>query len=300
VAWSTCPACAASYRNDEDLRECPRCKHAIAGAVAIPSLILPSATPQTRPVTRRLFSAWRVFCLAALVLILTLLAFGVVLMENHVLVSVGGLLIGPFEWPLVGAGAGLVLALPIGLLALWSAPRETTQETVLVALTPEGISPFLTQMGYPHDTRRMPTGEPECEMKVTRDGWSVSVVVNLSPNRANLWLTIVLRSLPTDHHRYGPQFVRLLQASWDVAPAFFATHRTNNVLCLMRAIENRSLTPVVVRQILDDMIDACRRTFAWWDVAGWMVLPGEADAGGRDEGRSESQEIYRPNRDIRE
>jgi hypothetical protein len=43
----------------------------------------------------------------------------------------------------------------------------------------------------------------------------------------------------------------------------------SNVLCLMRSIENRNITPLLFRQALDGLISEARRMAAWWDMASW-------------------------------
>jgi hypothetical protein len=212
-------------------------------------------------------------------------------------VGLPGLQDEPWFWPVAGVAVGVLFGVLVGAATVLTSPKTPSIEpTTVVALTPHTLPGFLTQMGYEHEARRLPSGDLDCIVTVRRDGWNVMISVNISPNRANLWLTMALGEIPPNTNDHATRFLRLLQASWETAPAFFACHRMSNALCLMRSLENRSVSPAVFRQAMDDLIAEARRMAAWWDIANWQRPVGWQPSNRSTP--SESQDITPAGRDI--
>jgi hypothetical protein len=176
----------------------------------------------------------------------------------------------PEPWPVATTIAGVLLGSLIGLLSwLFAARREVEVVANRGAFTSESLAVFLTQMGYEVSTVALPQGPPQYLVQLQRGGASFPVSIDISPNRANLWLIVTLRALPPGLANLEGRLVSLLQASWDHAPVFFSYSRAANQLCLMRMLENRDVSPSRFRAALDEFLDVACRTYYLWETKLW-------------------------------
>jgi len=93
-------------------------------------------------------------------------------------------------------------------------------------------------------------------------GASVPISVALSPDGSRIWLVTnlgnkVLTDLPHD------RLIKILQSNRNIGTSFFAL--TTNRLEMLSDIENREITPVILRKAIELQAKNVANTVALWD-----------------------------------
>jgi hypothetical protein len=143
----------------------------------------------------------------------------------------------------------------------------------------DALLTMLRDMGYDPKVDKTADGAAIYTLIVKQDTWTKVVEVSLSPNKRKVWLSAPLPSIPAEKVTGGP-LLALLQENWDLAPAHFRVYKPGkpgNMLSLGLAVDNRDITPQVLRQELDFMLGAISRTHPLWDVAKWPSAGPDLD-----------------------
>jgi hypothetical protein len=187
-------------------------------------------------------------------------------------VVVGASIIGAWVTVKRGPEEGLLGALVVvGLVTVAVALHNGLERSARLTLA--DLAPLFTMTGCPFEADREYGGTPWYHLKVRRSGCDVVVTVGLSPDGGTLWLVCTLRELPPDGGDLGRRLRALLVANSVWSPYYFALHEHGSWLTLNRPVENRAITPVLFRAILDQFLDILFATQALWDTTQWEVPP---------------------------
>jgi hypothetical protein len=125
-------------------------------------------------------------------------------------------------------------------------------------LKPGEIQPMLDGMGL--DSKDLGAGT--YQVLLTQDGLDIPVGVGLSKSGRKLWLTVNLGAIKPDTKADAAKLMKFLERQYDIQPTQF--YVSKDILKLGAAIDNRGITPAVLRRELDKVVDDTVKTKDLW------------------------------------
>jgi hypothetical protein len=115
-------------------------------------------------------------------------------------------------------------------------------------------------------------------VKVTRSelGGTFEVSVALSPNKRKLWAHVHLATLKPEHEANAAALLKLLEQNAAIGPNHFRVDPKTKALYLSRCGDNRGLTPALVKDHLELLLDTCVQTKGDWNTDKWDTIGGTA------------------------
>ncbi len=147
-------------------------------------------------------------------------------------------------------------------VALGNSPRLYSQETKTVAagaLADESLRKMLDGMGY----------EPKPLSKgfliaIKRDTWTMNIQLVISPNGEKIGMNSNLGMVENPDTVAAAQWKALIVANGDIDPSAFYFDATQKKLYLHRSLDNRGLTPAILRQQVENFCGNMVDTSALW------------------------------------
>ena len=139
-------------------------------------------------------------------------------------------------------------------------------------LTPATLKTILINLGY--DPKEEKVGDSVIYwIAVQRGGLKYNVNVNISPNGQNVWATVPLVAVPANTELPAARLLKLLELNQTtVGPSHFVYSALNKQIYLNRALENREVTPKMVRTMLDQVTGVSESTREYWDISKWTEM----------------------------
>lgn len=152
-------------------------------------------------------------------------------------------------------------------------PFGTTKATTgAKELSETELVEMLGRMGYETSTSQSADKKTLwINVKVNRSelGGSFEVAVALSPNKKKIWAHVHLATLKSEHEANAPALLRLLEQNAVVGPNHFRIDAKTKSLYLSRCGDNRGLTPAMVKDHLEILINTCVETKDDWNTEKW-------------------------------
>lgn len=182
-------------------------------------------------------------------------SYGIILSESFSILLIEGIM-------KITIFIGLIAGFLFGIVAFQSASvsASPSAETKLQgkAYEHEDIKGMLANLGYePKDL-----GENIYEITVTKEGWDVFISVSLSRSKAKMWLVVNLGNFGEKSKNDPKKLYALLQKNTDIQPAQF--YIRGDGLRLGVPLDNRALTPALIRKEIDTLADHTAKTEALW------------------------------------
>ena len=142
-------------------------------------------------------------------------------------------------------------------------PRLYSQENKTVAapgaLVDDSLRKMLDGMGY----------EPKALSKgfliaIKRDTWTINIQVVISPNGEKIGINSNLGIVENPDAVTAAQWKSLLAANADIDPSAFYFDATQKKLYLHRSLDNRGITPAILRQQVENFCGNMVDTSALW------------------------------------
>lgn len=142
-------------------------------------------------------------------------------------------------------------------------PRLYSQETkpaaAAGALVDDGLRKLLDGMGY----------EPKPLSKgfliaVKRDTWTINIQLVISPNGEKIGMNANLGVVENPDGVTAAQWKALLAANGDIDPSAFYFDATQKKLYLHRSLDNRGITPAILRQQIENFCGNMVDTSTLW------------------------------------
>jgi hypothetical protein len=121
-----------------------------------------------------------------------------------------------------------------------------------------GLKAMLVSMGY--EPKKLSEGYL---VAVKQDSWTLNVQLRLSSNRSKLGFNANCGLVDEDAVS-GAQWMALLISNGDIEPTSFYYDQEKKKLYLHRVIDNRDITPVILRKELDQFLSDIRSTGKLW------------------------------------
>lgn len=142
----------------------------------------------------------------------------------------------------------------VPVLVGWQASGEPSK------LDDAALKSMLSGLGY----EVKEPGTTTYELALTAGGLNIPTRVFLSKSKTKVWLSVALMSKEDVEKQSREQLLKLLQANVDVGPSHFMID--NGMLKLKMAVDNRAITPAILRSELDYLTARVVETKALWSV----------------------------------
>jgi len=133
------------------------------------------------------------------------------------------------------------------------------------------LKEVLETMGYPVKEQKNTDGTPLYVLDFDEGGFHFIIDVNLSTDGSVIWLNAPLGNLPAAKRPAGT-LEKLLKENMKRDPDHFDMY-SDGYLDMARYVENRDVTPAVLRQAINEMCNDMRQTEALWNPAKWATNP---------------------------
>jgi hypothetical protein len=149
-------------------------------------------------------------------------------------------------------------------IALVLSPRLYSQETKPAAapgvLVEDTLRKLLDGMGY----------EPKPLSKgflvaIKRDTWTINIQLVISPNGEKIGMNSNLGAVENPDAVTAAQWRALMIANGDIDPSAFYFDATQKKLYLHRSMDNRGITPAILRQQIENYCGNMVDTAKLWD-----------------------------------
>lgn len=127
---------------------------------------------------------------------------------------------------------------------------------------------LLEQLGY------QPTqvAAEAYEILINPDGWQLPVIVELSPNKKVLWISVSLVPISEFDAETTEKLINLMAISAREVRSFFRLNVSPNgdeyMLCLTRSYDNLGISATVLRRVIDEVIEDAMQTESYWNFVG--------------------------------
>jgi hypothetical protein len=145
--------------------------------------------------------------------------------------------------------AALLLVIAVSL------PAGTFCQTGVV-VTKSTLRPMLENMGY--EVNELSPNNYEVYVTIT---YKVYMAVAFSPDESRIWLTTFFYDKNPATYT-NDKLVKLLQANWTTGASVFALDGTK--LKMTRPVENRNLTPLLLKKEIESQARSVESTEAVW------------------------------------
>lgn len=138
----------------------------------------------------------------------------------------------------------------------------------IAPLTDESLQEMLEKMGYEAKVEKTNQGNIY-SVTIKRGTWTYIIDVSLSPSKTKLWLSGWLSVLPENEKIPVDKLLGLLEGSWTYGPAHFRYHKAFRQLNLGLCLDNREITPAVLRDQLENFMETMKKTELLWNAKKW-------------------------------
>lgn len=189
------------------------------------------------------------------------------------------------DMPIRSGRWGRLLAVA-AILSIGTAPAPRRAEAdekaaAPAALTDDSLRKMLTDMGFEFTDNKSAGGTPFFQLTITRNDWSLSPYVNLSPDKSALWIYVFLQKIPAENKNLSAHLRALLEAN-SSAQVFFNVYKDSGFIGLNRSVPNRGITPVVFRKTIDQFDEYARQTVDLWATGRWSDKPADPPASSKE------------------
>lgn len=151
----------------------------------------------------------------------------------------------------LGVSVGLTLA---PQLSQDRSPREAAPDK----LTATTLRNMAQTMGYEVKVLSAEEGKEKYEIGLKSKSLDVPVALEISPSGNYIWLTVFL-----GENNANKKHEDLLKENFKVQPTFFYITSKDNLMAA-EAIDNRDVTPAILRRCLDKLVSDVDKTAKVW------------------------------------
>ncbi len=164
--------------------------------------------------------------------------------------------------------AAMALTMVVGLTAVCVAqtgPKpvaapETAPEGVL---TDQSLKTMLINLGYTPE-EKAGSDSSLFYIKVNRGNLTYNPYICLSPSKTKIWVQTSLGTLgPED----GARALKMLELNFKIGPSHFAYIPADKRVYMFLPMDNRGVTPKLLKDQIEKLLDDCEATKDVWNVA---------------------------------
>ena len=134
------------------------------------------------------------------------------------------------------------------------------------------LAGMLAQMGYEVNvTESADKKSRRYGVKVSRQelGGEFEVSLSISPNKKKLWGHVYLAEIKEEQLSNSAALLKLLEENAKIGPNHFRVDEKNKSLHMSRCSDCRGLSPAIVKEHIENLLDSCVKTKGTWNVEKW-------------------------------
>lgn len=147
--------------------------------------------------------------------------------------------------PIVAVG---LAALTPAIIAFQNAPVDALE-----------LKGMVENMGYTTKLLNEEKGKEKFEFSITRPDFNVPVGAEVAPSKNYVWFTVFLGTPPKSIDRH----TELLRKNNAIQPSFFYITDKGNLMMAV-PVDNRGITPAIVKRVTDKLADDVSKTASVW------------------------------------
>ena len=165
---------------------------------------------------------------------------------------------------------GMALAAAIGLVSFSTAQQPTPTPTPVQAkdtgvLTEESLKEMLTNLGFEPNGLKGTDGRTLFYIKVTRANTTYTPYVCISPSKTKIWAQTSLGDLTAEDP--AARSLKFLELNLSTGPSHFVYIPKDKTVYMFSPMDNRGVTPKILKDHIDGMVDNCEKTKEHWQAA---------------------------------
>lgn len=121
------------------------------------------------------------------------------------------------------------------------------------------LKALIDGLGYPTKNLSEEKGKEKYEFQIKTGGFNVPIAGEISASKNYIWFTVFLGEPPKDAGRH----TALLKENQRVQPNFFYITEKGSLM-LAVAVDNRGVTPAIVRRVTDKLSTDVGKTSSIW------------------------------------
>jgi hypothetical protein len=159
----------------------------------------------------------------------------------------------------------LMRVLPFLVLVVVAALAAFSVQTPAERLDASGLKGMLEGLGYELKPLNTEPGKEKWELKVVQSDLEIFIGAELSSSKNYIWLTVFFKPDFTASAAPAASLHRLLKGNASVQPSQFYITDSNNLMMAL-PVENRSVTPVMLRRAIEKIAADVVATKDIWGV----------------------------------
>lgn len=122
------------------------------------------------------------------------------------------------------------------------------------------LKTMITNLGYTVKDIGTEVGKEKAQIDITTEAFNIPMGAEVSPSKNYVWMTVNLGSNPS-----AEQAKALLRQNATIQPSFFYLTKDDRIM-LAHPIDNRSITPDVMKRIIDKLAKDVGSTAKDWQA----------------------------------
>jgi hypothetical protein len=129
------------------------------------------------------------------------------------------------------------------------------------------VNKMVNGLGFETKIINSEVGKEKYEFTITRGGLDIPIAAEVSASKNFIWLTVFFGEAPKAAEASGVKMHTLLNWNFKVQPCqFYITDKGNLMLAI--AIENRNVTPLIMKRWVEKLVDDAVRSQDAWKNGG--------------------------------
>ena len=155
------------------------------------------------------------------------------------------------------------------MFTLFAAGMAQAQTKPANAIDEAGLKKMLEDLGYDIKPVKLSGERTGYYVGIKFKGFDADMLVQISPNGANIWGTLTLAELKSEHNAEGSRFIKLLQLNQKHGPSHFYVTPSGKHICLTRCLYVKGISNKELKALIEGLVSTAEQTTDDWDTNKW-------------------------------
>lgn len=118
-----------------------------------------------------------------------------------------------------------------------------------------------------HEIRKV-HGEDVFEIEASEGEWTFPILIELSPDKSNIWCTVVLQEFAGPLENHAVRFAKLMALNGKYGNVFFKFDTETRMMMLVGSKSNQNLTPSAMDDMIGLLMSIASESDSLWKTNG--------------------------------